>query len=112
MGKFVKNGERMTVVLAADIASGAPLLIGDNVFVASGSGKTGEEMEFYTGGVYEMTAGGAIAQGKNVKFNNTTKKWSVAVPDAGGATPGEPVHGICYKAAAADNDIAWIKIYS
>jgi len=113
MAKFVKNGERMTVLsLAADILSGAPLLIGDRVFVACGDGKAGEELEFYPEGVFEMTAGAAIAQGKNVKFNNTTKKWSVALADAGGATPGEPVHGICYSSAAADNDLVWIKLLS
>lgn len=104
MADYIKKGERMKLVLTADTVGGTPILVGDKVVVTCVSGLNEEEVECYTEGVFEFAANGAIAQGKNVKFNNTTKEMSVAAVAVLETSIADPIHGWAVE-AAADNKV-------
>lgn len=54
MKNFVTNGKTIEVVLAADLASGAPLTVGDLVGVAAGAYKNGDTAVLELEGVYDL----------------------------------------------------------
>lgn len=98
--EYVKKGERMRLVLAADTDGGTAILVGDKVVVTCVSGVTDDVVECYTEGVFEFAADGAIAQGKNVTFDNTTKEMSVAAVAVLETSIADPIHGWAVEAAA------------
>lgn len=113
MARYAKNGARIQVALPADTKAWTPILLNHKVYIPTADGLSGEVVECHGPGspdVFEVTAGGAIGQLTNVKMNNTTKKWTVAAPDAGGATPGDAIHGIAWSAAGADGDLFLVKL--
>lgn len=77
MKNFHKPGKMIPVTLAAAVVSGAPLLIGELVGIASKSGAIGDVVEFALQGVYSIakpTAGGSgHAQGTALYWDDTAK---------------------------------------
>jgi predicted RecA/RadA family phage recombinase len=80
MKNYVQPGKMITVTLAADILSGAGLLIGNLFGVATKSGVTGEQVEFILEGVVALPklAAQAQAQGALVYWDDTNK-WVTTV---------------------------------
>lgn len=75
MKNYVQTGDEIDVVLAADLASGAPVVVGARVVVAITSGLNGATIACRTKGVYSLgkTAAQAYAKGAKLYFDDTTK---------------------------------------
>lgn len=84
MKNYVQKGGTIDVVLAAVIASGAPLVVGALVGVAEVSGAIGDTVAVKLEGVYTLNkAVGAISQGAQLYWDDTAK--NVTTSSASGA---------------------------
>lgn len=74
---YIESGEVLdyTVPTGATVASGVPVVVGDLIGVALGSGTEGQVVAVKFDGVFELEkATGAMAQGAKLYWDNTAKK--------------------------------------
>lgn len=104
MKNFIQKGKTISVLLAANIASGAAILIGAIVGVAVTSGLIGDTISVDLFGVFELPkAAGAVSQGALLYWDDTAK--NVTTSSASGANA-----KIGYAWAAAQSGDATIQV--
>jgi predicted RecA/RadA family phage recombinase len=104
MKNFVQNGKTIEVTLAANIASGAALLIGTLLGIAVTSGVIGDVVVFNTEGVYDLPkAAGAITLGAAVYWDDTAKNITTTAS-------GNTLIGKCWAAAAGGDATVAVKL--
>jgi len=112
MRNYLQPGDTLhyTNATGADIAAGAPVIVGSQIGVAIGDIANGESGPLSMGGVYILpkTAGAAIAQGTAVIFD----KSAAAFVPVGTATATGDVTGACtaWEAAASGDTSVAVKI--
>lgn len=97
MKNYISEGNRMQVLLAADVQSGDVVIVGDMATVSQDTGKTDEVVVVYTKGVFELPKGtGALTQGATVYWDATLKQ----VTTTSGSN--KALGYVYYPASAAD----------
>lgn len=97
--KRVQNGRSIDHVLAADVSSGDPILVGNMVVIASVDGLTGETIACRTTEVHNIAKADAatFTQGDAVNFDTSAGE----VISAGGASGDLDGFGIAWETKGA-----------
>jgi predicted RecA/RadA family phage recombinase len=107
MKNFYCSGNAIDVVLAAAILSGAPILIGTLVGIATKDGAIGDTISVNLTGVFNLTkvTPQAISQGVQLYWDDTAKK--VTTSDGTGANS---KIGHAYAAALSADTTVYVRL--
>lgn len=107
MKNFVQEGKVLEHTLAADVVSGAPVVLGAGIGVATVSGVTGEKVNLLMEGVVKLPkkAATAMSFGAKVAWDATPGEITTTLAD------GVPCGYVSKAALAADTEVEVKLVY-
>lgn len=109
MKNFIQPGDTVTVPAPANVASGAPVLVGDIFGVAVYSCQTGEDLELATEGVFDLPKASSQAWtvGAKIYFDAATKTLTATV-----GSNRFVGHALLAVGGGADETIGRVRLFS